>query len=281
MQFIVSIKVGFSEVLTGGVLVLHKISYELARRGYKVTIFTDPVYPHPNIVVRTDASENDLNFEYDSENTIIIPSFDWKNSSNIKNVARWALYHISDDLMRNVDEQDEILNFGTFSIPSNKMIRKLTTLDYQKNIFYNRGGKRRKKYCHILLKNNPTNATEIIKPFDSFGLDDYKTKGCFDYLADKFNEYEYLITFDDKTFITLAAAMCGCKSIILKNNEINPFEYRKHNIIQECGVAYGISDLDWAESTIDYVSNYVDYLIHFDNKTIDEFISFWKDKLKL
>lgn len=279
MQFIVSIKVGFSEVLTGGVLVLHKLSYELAKRGYPVTIFTDPVYPHENIKVENKSSENNLDFEFNPNETVIIPSFDWKNKSKIKNVARWALYHISEDLMKNVDESDEIFNFGTFHIPSNKSISKLTTFDYQKNIFYNKNKKRTKKYCHILLKNNPPNAHEIIKHFNSFSLDDYKIQGCFDYLAEMFNEHEYFLTFDDKTFLTLAAAMCGCKSIILKDNNLSAFEYRTKNSIQGCGVAYGISDLDWASNTIDSVSNYVDYLIESDNKTIDNFINFWQNKI--
>ena len=39
MEFIVSIGVGYGEVLTGGVVALHKLAYELAFRGYKVTIF--------------------------------------------------------------------------------------------------------------------------------------------------------------------------------------------------------------------------------------------------
>lgn len=279
MEFIISIGVGFSQVLTGGVLVLHKLAYDIASRGYKVTIFTEPEYPHPNIVVRKDSSENEMNFEYNPTNTVIVPSFNWKNNTNIKNVVRWALYHIESNDMSNIEDTDEIFNFGTFKIETNKKVRKLTTFDYKKEIFFNRGFLRKGKYCHIFLKNNPVNFREIISYFNSFDLDDYKTRGCFDYLADKFNEYEYFLTFDDKTFLTTAAAMCGCKPIILKNNNINPVEFRLNNPIQAIGVAYGIDDLDWSKQTIGFVRKHVDYLESCDSKTIDDFIKFWENKI--
>ena len=281
LEFIISIKVGFGEVLTGGVLVLHRLAYVLAEKGFKVTIFTNPEYPHENIVVRKDCSENNLNFDYDPTNTVIIPSFDWKNNSNLIHVSRWALYHISESLMENVDETDEIFNFGSFNIPGVIETGKLTVFDYQKEIFKNNNKKRTGKFCHILLKNNPPYAFDFIENFDSFDLSDYKMKGCFEYLAEKFNSYEYFLTFDDKTFLTTAAAMCGCKSIILCKDDIRPEEYRRKNPIQTCGVAYGLKDLNWAEKTIDFVHDNIDSLIQSDNKTVDKFINFWQNKIQM
>jgi len=279
VEFIVSIKVGFGEVLTGGVLALHRLAFELANRGYKVTVFTNPEYPHENIVVRKDSSEDNLNFDFDPNTTVIIPSFDWKNNSSLIHVARWALYHVDNHFMTNVKDTDEIFNFGTFNISGIEQTKKLTVFDYQKNIFFDRKNIRTGKYCHILLKNNPAHANEIIDHFNSFDLSDYKTKGCFHYLADNFNKYEYFLTFDDKTFLTTAAAMCGCKSIILTKDKKSPFGFRKENPIQGCGVAYGFEDLKWAEKTIEFAPQYIDNLINSDGKTIDDFVKFWEDKI--
>lgn len=279
MEFIFSIAVNFSQVYTGGVVVAHKICNELAKRGYKVTIFTDPEYPHPNIHVEKNSDENNLNFEYDPNKTVILPSFNWKNNTEIKNVARWALYHIEKESTTNIDPDDEIFNFGTFDIPINKPQKKLTIFDYNRDILFNRNSNRKEKYCHILLKNNPPYAQEVIQYFNSFNLDDYKNRGCFNYLAEKFNQFEYFLTFDDKTFLTTAAALCGCKPIILKNNNIHPSEYRRNNPIQAVGVAYGIDDLNWVEKTIDFVPEHINYLQVQDNKTIDDFINFWENKI--
>jgi hypothetical protein len=278
-EFIVSIGVNFSDVLTGGILVLHKLAYEIARRGYKVTIFTTPEYPHENIVVQNNSSENNLNFTYDLKNTVIIPSFDWKNNSDLIYVARWALYHITDSYMVNVEETDEVFNFGTFNIPTDKVVNKLTVLDYHLDLYKNQNRDRIGKYCHLFLKNTPTDAEEIIKQLNSFDISDYKSRGCFEYLAQVFNEYEYFLTFDDKTFHTVAASMCGCKSIILGEKNIIPEEFRKQNPIQKYGVAYGFDDLNWAEETIDLVTNNIKNLIESDNKSIQDFIDFWINRI--
>lgn len=278
-EFIVSIGVNFSDVLTGGILVLHKLAYEIARRGYKVTIFTTPEYPHENIVVQNNSSENNLNFTYDLKNTVIIPSFDWKNNSDLIHVARWALYHITDSYMVNVEETDEVFNFGTFNIPTDKVVNKLTVLDYHLDLYKNQNRDRIGKYCHLFLKNTPTDAEEIIKQLNSFDISDYKSRGCFEYLAQVFNEYEYFLTFDDKTFHTVAASMCGCKSIILGEKNIIPEEFRKQNPIQKYGVAYGFDDLNWAEETIDLVTNNIKNLIESDNKSIQDFIDFWINRI--
>jgi hypothetical protein len=280
-EFIVSIGVNFSDILTGGILVLHKLAYEIARRGYKVTIFTTPEYPHENIVVQNNSSENNLNFTYDSKNTVIIPSFDWKNNSDLIHVARWALYHITDPYMVNVEETDEVFNFGTFNIPTDKVVNTLTVLDYHLHLYKNQNRDRIGKYCHLFLKNTPTDAEKIIEEFNSFDLSDYKSRGCFEYLAQVFNEYEYFLTFDDKTFHTVAASMCGCKSIILGEKNISPEEFRKQNPIQKYGVAYGFDDLDWAEKTINLVSDNIKSLIESDNKSIQNFIDFWISKINL
>ena len=60
LHFIVQIGVGFGEVLSGGVLVYHKLAYEIANRGHKVTIFTTPQYPHQNINVEAGNNANNI-----------------------------------------------------------------------------------------------------------------------------------------------------------------------------------------------------------------------------
>jgi hypothetical protein len=77
----------------------------------------------------------------------------------------------------------------------------------------------------------------------------------------------------------VAASMCGCKSIILGEKNIIPEEFRKQNPIQKYGVAYGFDDLNWAEETIDLVTNNIKNLIESDNKSIQDFIDFWINRI--
>ena len=96
----------------------------------------------------------------------------------------------------------------------------------------------------------------------------------------EFNKYEYLLTFDEKSFFTTAAALCGTKSIILNpNKELTPIEYRLKNPIQMCGVAYGFDDIKWANNTIGLVKENLLQLEQKDKQTVSNFIQYWKNKL--
>jgi hypothetical protein len=104
--------------------------------------------------------------------------------------------------------------------------------------------------------------------------------GDFHKLAEEFNKFEFLITFDYKSYITTAATLCGCKVIIL-NPDPNktPIQYRLENPIQMCGVSYGWDDLKWATKTVDLSRDNVESLQKMDSKTIDNFLNFWELKL--
>jgi hypothetical protein len=145
-------------------------------------------------------------------------------------------------------------------------------------------------------KNTPNDAQKFVEQFKSFDLGEWKTIGAHDYLREQFNKYEYFLTYDQKSFFTLAATLCGCKAIILNPGpslEIadnafteseeylktyTPTEYRLNNPIQMFGIAYGIDDIGWANKTIGLSTDYLKELEIIDDKTVDDFIKFWEVK---
>ena len=89
-----------------------------------------------------------------------------------------------------------------------------------------------------------------------------------------------MLTFDDKSYYTTAAALCGTKAIILNpNKDLTPNEYRSLNPIQMCGVAYGMNDIKWANETIGLVRDNLLELKRKDKQTIDNFVKFWEQKI--
>ena len=60
---------------------------------------------------------------------------------------------------------------------------------------------------------------------------------------------------------------------------MSPTEYRLNNQIQMFGVAYGWDDMKWANETIDFVPDYLKELEKIDNKTVDNFVTFWENKI--
>jgi hypothetical protein len=306
LNFLVGVHVNFAQVLTGGVVAMHKLAYNIADRGHNVFTFCEPEYPHKNIqVIPSNGNRNDdlvsewswESFHYPLEKTIsVYPQITRGNPYNTKHVSRWILYHTEHLIEEMYGENDVYFNYGDFKTFKNVPDRKLTVFNYNFDKLYVTNNNIRKGFCHIGHKNTPPNGEEIFKMFSSFNLGNWKRSGAFDYLREQFNKYEYFLTYDQKSFFTLAATLCGCKAIVLNpgpsyelhpnafslsedyGKTMTPTEYRLNNPIQMYGVAYGLDDIGWANKTIDFARDHLKELEIIDNKTVDNFISYWEKK---
>lgn len=309
LNFLVGVHVNFAQVLTGGVVAMHKLAHNLAKTGHNVFTFCEPEYPHENIrVIKSHGKKlNDdetewswESFQYPLNKTIsIYPQIIRGNPYNTKHVSRWVLYHTEKFIEDQYGEEDVYFNYGNFKTYKTVPDRKLTVFNYYFDKLYitNRGT--RKGFCHMSHKNTPPNGHETFKTFNSFDLGQWKTNGAFDYLREQFNKYEYFLTYDQKSFFTLAATLCGCKAIILNpgpsfeqsenafsesedyGKTMTPTEYRLNNPIQMYGIAYGLDDISWANKTIEFSTEYLKELEIIDNKTVTDFVRFWETKTGL
>jgi hypothetical protein len=313
LNFIIELFLPLEKMMSGGLMVLHKLAYKLAERGHNVYIFCDPEYPHPNIKtikseVRFDPSGFIQQYEWEGfnfplKNTIsIYPQITYHNPFNTEHVARWILYDTQKEIEDTYGENDvyfDYSNFKTFRlVPS----RRLTVVDYKLNFLKITNTGKRKSFCHIIHKNTPPGGEKIFDQLNSFDLTDWKSKGVsggynpYDYLRDMFNQYEYFLTYDQKTYLSVMATLCGCKTVILNPgkpyeftpnakseieeiSEITPTEFRINNYLQQYGIAYGWDDLQWANNTLPLVRDYISSLEKFDDKSVDSFINYWKNKI--
>jgi hypothetical protein len=276
----------------GASFALHKLAYEIALNGHYVYVFNEPKYPHKNVkVIPTQITEmfddgwrNNFNWEgfnFNLNSTIsIFPQTTYGNPFNTIHNVRWVLHDYSQEQWDTFDVNDIIFNYGTFNVPEGITQLPLTVFDYNFDKFYNTHNPNRKGFGHIIHKNTPDWGLEFLKNLGSTEIPHYNGKKEINYLLNEFNKYEYLITFDDKSYYTSAAGLCGTKSIILNpNKEITPIEYKMKNPIQMCGVAYGFDDIRWADSTIGLVKENLLQLEQRDKQTILNFIEHWKNKL--
>lgn len=307
LNFVIGTFLNIQEDTTGGNIVLHKLAFEIANRGHNVYIFTEPHYKQKNIEIIPSnyVVSNDKTFftwepiTFPIDKTIVIyPQTTIGNPLNINNVCRWILYHTQYDIETSYGDKDIYFNFGEFKTFNNKEKGKLTIFDYNFDKLYVTNNQRQ-GFCHLLHKNTPENSSDILKFFNSKDLGEFKTimKYDIDYLRNELNKYEYFLTYDKKSFFTVAAILCGCKAIILDahnkveffenafvksseySNTLTPTEYRLKNPIQMFGVAYGIEDISWANKTIDFATGHLKELEKIDNKTVDNFIKFWEKKI--
>lgn len=297
----------------GGHIMIHLLARKIAERGHNVYIFAKPIYPHDNInlIPQTyweDPAEdsNIATWSYDQfffpiEKTVsIYPSEIVGNPYGTKHNVRWILDNV-DPTIEETWEDDDVYYIDPWSRGRFKGLRKkdinlLSVIDYFFEDFYAEN-KHRKGFCYIHHKYTPENAEEIISQFNPtviapFDLRDNDPNSFLkkknEYLRNFFNEHEYILTFDDKSYLPVAAALCGCKAVILRSpvspdfhKKLTPTEYRLENNLAMFGVAYGIEDISWANSTIHLTRDHLKELEKIDEKSIDRFIEFWKTRLNM
>lgn len=316
LNFIINLFLPLKRTTTGGLISLHRLAYKLAERGHNVFVFCEPEYPHENIKIIPGKVEFPgeegvgfigvstwEQFNFPIENTIsIYPQITYNNPFNTKHVVRWILYDTQKEIEDTYGDNDiyfNYLNFKTFRLVPE---RKLTVLDYKLDWLRVTNTGKRKSFCHIIHKNTPPGGEQIFEDLKSFDLTDWKTKGIpggynpYDYLRDMFNQYEYFLTYDQKSYYSIMATLCGCKTIILnpgkpceflptantvldEGTEITPTEFRINNYLQQYGIAYGWDDLQWANNTLPLVRDYIEQLEIIDDKTVDNFLNYWTKKI--
>jgi hypothetical protein len=316
INFILNLFLTLKKAMSGGNLAMHRLAYKLAESGHNVYIFCEPEFPHNNITV-IPSKVNIISghkftatwegFGYNQNNTVTItPEHGGPNVFNTNNTVRWIMYHTTKQQESTFKDSEYIFNYGNFKTYLNREDGKLRIIDYNIDVFVN-NNKKREGYCHILSKNTPKDYENKIKNFNSTNITHLKDDKNLTRLCDEFNKFEYFLTFDQKTYLTTAAALCGCKVIILdphnRKNEnlwevdgdslnaytnsedynylLSPLEYKIENPTNLFGVAYGVDDLPWAENTIHLVKKYLEEMENIDNKNFQKFIKFWEKKLQI
>ncbi|MDC3250348.1 hypothetical protein OAU24_00400 [bacterium] len=285
LTFIINLYI--PHTLNGGLMVLHKLAYELANRGHNVYIFTKPVYPHVNIKIIPSIRKNEnfinnnsLSYKFtlpnlDFSKTIsIYPEGQIGNPYNTKYVTRWILYHTKNNIENTWGENDVYFKYMDSFTTKKSPIGKLNIGDYNFDKLYDED-KKREGFCYILHKNTPQNSEELLKLFNATNLTGWQKKG-YDYLRKELNKYEYLLLFDHKTFNSTAALLCGTKVInLFPNPPIPPEQYREENPLQKFGLAQGLSDITYANETIHLARPHIKESTKEEGKSVDDFIKYW------
>jgi hypothetical protein len=188
----------------------------------------------PTIKVEHDngwwADYNWESFSYNPSRTVsIYTQITWGNPFNTIHNVRWHLDNYEPEKWDSYKD-DIIYNYGSFKIPDGVSQKSLTVFDYNLDKYYNTNNSNRKGFGYLFHKRTPEWGLDFVKKFGATEIPHYNGKQNLDYLLKEFNNYEYILTFDDKSYYTTAAALCGTKAIILNPHEnLTPNEYRQLN----------------------------------------------------
>jgi hypothetical protein len=240
LKFYVMYGVSYNS-FTGGLIALHKLVHNLCLLGEET--YTNAPHKNPLWLGKIYNGE-----AIDYENSVVIyPEVVIDNPANFKYVVRWLLY----DRGIIYPKTDWMYSYWNYFSPhkENKSQYRglLSAFDIQKEVFYDRGGRIKGKYCHVIRKG--AGKIKDKHPSDSICIDNYPSQGGNEYLAKVFSECEYLISYDDATFLTSQAIMCGCIPIIIPNEGVSEETWKNSADIHRYGHAYGPNDITYAIET--------------------------------
>ena len=139
----------------------------------------------------------------------------------------------------------------------------------------------REGWCFAFRKSKEYHKTiKQIHPAASHEVRRYENISAY---LEAFNKHKYFVSYDPYTFHSINAAICGCISIIypveglckddwIKTTSLK--EYFVNNSAEKLyGVAYGLDELKWAETTIHLVDKqWLDITEYYKKKHVLTFI---------
>ncbi len=258
----------------GGCVALHRLCHNIClcgEEGYIMTSQKNPDYLGTQVTMEeaTELCKNGA--------MAIYPEVTCGNPFNAKKVMRWILYHVRTYGEFGIfGENDLIYKYAPFfNLRNDQPVHgELRAVELNLDIFYNKNLER-KGSCYLIKKGNNK---EQIHPADCIMLDDYPSKGGNEYLASIFNTTEIFYSYDNASWLSIMASLCGCVSIVMPDEGVsaeawhNGFSYFKY------GIACGYEDIPYAMLTRHLLK---DELLKIEAETIEQTENFIKTAKQL
>ena len=148
----------------------------------------------------------------------------------------------------------------------------LKTYTNQKKLTRTGGAYLIKKGGYKNLTHHPDNYQCVDSLFEN--LTDYEKNEFF-------NRIQVFISYDHMTFLSVQAALSGCLSIIIPDDE---GQYSKENLMKINripGIAIGHNDIYWAKATQKDLTSYLENLNYSNLKTISNYNDYFIKYLQL
>lgn len=268
---------------SGGIKVMHKLCELLRKNGFESYLYinwgTNAHNPeYDTIEVTQEIMDNIRNC------IVLYPEGVWGNPLNAKHVVRWILNFVDLGVCKSWLRSDVVFFYMDFyfneHIGHEKRI--LNVIDFHEKDFINLNLPR-KGTCYTIRK-GVDNPDWYIHPPDSIEI---TKEMCSDRerLVDLFNTTETFYSYDDHTFLSVQAAMCGCNSVVVptpndktaiaKDRWLNGYKFHQY------GIAYDIEDLPRAKETLPLLNEQIEKAKIEINKNVIEFANYCQDHFKM
>jgi len=238
----------------GGIVVLHKLCDILNNLGYDAYITTTEklCFGNYEYIVLNGAYNTKVATDLDIENDIVLyPEIQPGNPLGCKNVVRYILnkYHLPEheNNMATWDKGDYWLYFHELFYDQIKPRNILHVIDPKLDIYKDYGLERTREACFTYRKkSNEVENLNIIHPEDAieipYGMSDQE-------LVNIFNTCKRFYSYDTETYLSILASVCGCESIVVPYKNFTKAQLLNKQPSFKYGIAYGLDDLVYANST--------------------------------
>lgn len=256
----------------GGLKVLHKLCHLLNENGYDAYLvpvnfdidFT--VYDKYNVKIVTEDLLKNL-----EECIVVYPESWYGNYLNAPNVVRWMIGPPSHDHIKTWKDSDLWFWYVPQYITNeyNKHSdNQLHISEQHRDIFYNMNLQRISTCWTLRKAQDITLTSDYVHPTDSIFIP-YHSAGMLQELSKLFNSSTTFYCYDNYTYLTIQALMCGTDTVVIPNKYTkegfhNGYELNKY-------IAFGIDDIPRAKSI---KHEFEDHLKLIENKTITQLHEF-------
>ena len=229
----------------GGTVVMHNLAKVLHDMGD--VVFTTSKSPFDGI----RQSSEDLIKSMDKRDWVVVVTedvchensplfFDSGNKCKFPNVVRWILYTLGGfaGYKGYYSPNEMVVQYGksfTVATPYEncpELTNVVFEFDFWKDLRHDR-----KDEDLILIKKGRHFSKKIEHTGRILDEEDFN-----DVLLSAFNEHKRFITYDNATFHSVQAAVCGCISIVIPDGRLTEEQWRNTSRNRKWGIAYGDTD---------------------------------------
>lgn len=258
----------------GGIIVLHKLCDILNNLGYDAYITTTEklCFGNYEYIILNDGYNTKIATDLDIENDIVIyPEIQPGNPLGCKNVVRYILnkYHLPEheNNMVTWDENDYWLYFHELFYDQIKPKNMLHIIDPKLDIFKDYGLERKNEACFTYRKKSKEiKNLNIIHPKDAIEIP-YSVVD--EDLIHIFNTSKRFYSYDTETYLSILASICGCESIVVPYMGFTKSQILDKQPSFKYGIAYGLDDLEYANSTKHLLIEHLALLEQTQNQNTD------------
>jgi len=262
----------------GGAIVLHKLCHILNELGYDAYLFpTLKLNGTLDWFYLNDSYNTKIADSIDPKNDIIVyPEIEFGNPFEGRNVVRYILntHHLSEEgaTAPTWGENDYWLYFHSLFYDKIKDPNFLHIIDTKLDTYKDYGLDRSIESCFTYRKkSHEKDSLNLIHPPNSLEIG-YNTPDHE--LIKIFNSCKRFYSYDTETYLNVLAAQCGCESVVVPYKDITKEDIIYAQPSFKYGIAYGLDDLEYSNSTRHMLR---DYLQDLENQQhIDTKIAFEK-----